>query len=191
MDEKLDLRIVKTRKALVESLFTLLCEKRFEDITISALCDRAMVRRATFYKHFSDKYDLFSYTISTLFHSFPASQALSEHPTGESYVALAMEVIDFLSVHRRLVQSVLKSNLISNLIDIISKEISKALPPVCPEGAEYTERAVAAEVATHFYISAVMGTILWWLRQKPTISKEELSKHLKIILEQQQMGLGG
>lgn len=188
MDEKIDLRIVKTRKALVESFFALLCEKRFEDITIAAVCDRAMVRRATFYKHFSDKYELFSYTISTLFHSFPASEALNRHPTEDTYVALAMEVIDFLSVHRKLVQSLLKSNLISNMIDIISKEISKGFFVIFTENTEHTEGSIAAEVAAHFYISAVMGTILWWLRQKPSISKEEFSRQLKNILKKQQIG---
>ena len=42
MEEKTDLRILKTRKALSDAFLVLLCEKRFEDITVSELCDRAM-----------------------------------------------------------------------------------------------------------------------------------------------------
>jgi Transcriptional regulator len=36
-------------------------KKRLEDITVNEICDAALVRRATFYNHFSDKYDLFNY----------------------------------------------------------------------------------------------------------------------------------
>ena len=36
-------------------------EKPFEEITINDLCNSAMIRRTTFYKHFSDKYDFFRF----------------------------------------------------------------------------------------------------------------------------------
>ena len=56
---KSDLRIIKTRKALYTAFTMLLGEKSFEDITVNELCENAMVRRATCYKHFADKYDFF------------------------------------------------------------------------------------------------------------------------------------
>ena len=55
MEKKLDLRVQKTRAALTSSLYSLLCEKGLNEITVTELCDRAMVRKATFYKHFADK----------------------------------------------------------------------------------------------------------------------------------------
>ena len=60
MEKKVDLRILKTHKALCETFSTLLEEKKFEEITVNELCQRAMVRRATFYKHFADKYEYFA-----------------------------------------------------------------------------------------------------------------------------------
>ena len=38
----------------------LMQEKSFEDITVNELCDEAGVRRATFYKHYTDKFDFLS-----------------------------------------------------------------------------------------------------------------------------------
>jgi AcrR family transcriptional regulator len=57
MAVKEDLRVKKTKKALYDAFMTLLSEKQFEDITVNELCDAAGVRRATFYKHYSDKFD--------------------------------------------------------------------------------------------------------------------------------------
>jgi AcrR family transcriptional regulator len=43
---------------LLESLTQLLTEKSFESIGVTEICDRAMINRTTFYKHYTDKYDL-------------------------------------------------------------------------------------------------------------------------------------
>ena len=53
--KKEDLRVRKTKKALFDAFMSLLAKKPYEDITINELCDAADVRRATFYKHYSDK----------------------------------------------------------------------------------------------------------------------------------------
>ena len=51
--QKEDLRVKKTKRVLTEAFFKLLNEKPFEEITVNELCDRADVRRATFYKHYT------------------------------------------------------------------------------------------------------------------------------------------
>ena len=61
--KRIDLRTQKVYSSLIEAFKNLLIEKSFEEITINELCDRACTRRATFYKHFSDKYDFFLFVI--------------------------------------------------------------------------------------------------------------------------------
>ena len=56
---KEDLRIIKTKKALRESLVTLIKEKQFEKISVMEICERALVNRVTFYSHYKDKIELF------------------------------------------------------------------------------------------------------------------------------------
>lgn len=53
-----DLRIRRTHKLLHEALIALMSEKDLEAITVSEIVDRAMVNRATFYRHYEDKYHL-------------------------------------------------------------------------------------------------------------------------------------
>ena len=66
MEKPLDLRVLKTRKALTAALYSLLCEKSMDNITVTELCERAVVRKATFYKHFGDKNELLTYMIQEL-----------------------------------------------------------------------------------------------------------------------------
>jgi len=56
--EKKDRRTRKTRQTLRGALLTLLKEKRYEDITVQDIIERADVARSTFYIHYLDKDDL-------------------------------------------------------------------------------------------------------------------------------------
>ena len=56
-----DLRIIKTYAKLNRAFYEVISEQSFEDFTVFDLCERAGVRRATFYKHFTDKYDFLSF----------------------------------------------------------------------------------------------------------------------------------
>jgi AcrR family transcriptional regulator len=58
MQSKVDLRIIKTRANIKNTFIELLFEKEFNEITIQNIIDKALINRSTFYKHFSDKYEL-------------------------------------------------------------------------------------------------------------------------------------
>lgn len=66
-EEKVDLRILRTRRLLVQAMAELLEEKDLQSVTISDIAERAMINRATFYAHFADKYDLFAYIVRDFF----------------------------------------------------------------------------------------------------------------------------
>src|SRR2546427_1473801 len=58
-NKKPDRRAQRTRGQLSGALVDLIKEKRFDDITVQNVIDRADVGRSTFYSHFRDKEDLF------------------------------------------------------------------------------------------------------------------------------------
>ena len=55
---KEDLRYIKTEKALDTAMFSLLSKRNFRRITVHNICSTALISRATFYAHYTDKYDL-------------------------------------------------------------------------------------------------------------------------------------
>jgi AcrR family transcriptional regulator len=58
IEERVDPRVKRTRKLLVDAFMSLIAEKGFDDITVQDIAARATVNRATFYAHFEDKYAL-------------------------------------------------------------------------------------------------------------------------------------
>ena len=65
-EEKVDLRILKTRNVLYHSLEELMKNKAFEEIKVSDICNKALINRSTFYAHYSDKYELLAEYINSL-----------------------------------------------------------------------------------------------------------------------------
>lgn len=61
--EKLDPRVIRTRRDLVASMCTLMREKSFSKISVQDIAEEAIINRATFYAHFEDKYALLEYLV--------------------------------------------------------------------------------------------------------------------------------
>lgn len=68
-----DLRVIKTRRNIEESLIHLLGRKSFEQITVQDILEEALINRSTFYKHYSDKYDLAQRLCTSCFDGFKRS----------------------------------------------------------------------------------------------------------------------
>lgn len=58
MERKTDRRSVYTQAVIKDSFLTLLQERPFSKINITAICKQAEITRATFYLHYMDIYDL-------------------------------------------------------------------------------------------------------------------------------------
>ncbi|MFK7803503.1 MAG: TetR/AcrR family transcriptional regulator [Anaerolineae bacterium] len=65
--EKLDPRVIRTRRDLVGSMCTLMREKPFNKISVQDITEEAIINRATFYAHFEDKYALLEYLVLASF----------------------------------------------------------------------------------------------------------------------------
>ena len=53
-----DPRVQRTRNLIVEALIELTVQKGFASVTVEDIVKRAGINRATFYRHYQDKFDL-------------------------------------------------------------------------------------------------------------------------------------
>ncbi|MDO7021553.1 helix-turn-helix domain-containing protein, partial [Brachyspira innocens] len=65
-EEKKDLRIIKTQKLLKESLLELLKSNSLKDISVTEICEHALVNRVTIYDHFNNKEELLNSIIEDI-----------------------------------------------------------------------------------------------------------------------------
>ncbi|KKI88470.1 TetR family transcriptional regulator [Bacillus sp. SA1-12] len=64
---KTDPRVIRTRQLIQDAFTSIVREKDFKAITIRDITEKATVNRATFYAHFTDKYELLDSTITNDF----------------------------------------------------------------------------------------------------------------------------
>jgi len=118
---KEDLRVRKTKKALNDAFINMMSEKTFEEITINELCDRAGVRRATFYKHYADKFAFLTAFTRSLREKFDAGRPASEKYESASayYVAYAKRLVEYVAEHDAFVDNLMKSDLLPIVLAIM------------------------------------------------------------------------
>ncbi|NGP45636.1 TetR/AcrR family transcriptional regulator [Bacillaceae bacterium SIJ1] len=63
-ETKVDPRVQRTRRLIMDAFIELSGEKEFRDITVKDITTEAMINRATFYYHFADIYDLLEKALS-------------------------------------------------------------------------------------------------------------------------------
>lgn len=126
MEKKIDLRVEKTYLALYNAFTFLLEEKRFEDITLNELCDRAMIRRTTFYKHFADKYEYLSFymkeTSASLRDQLPPD--IINDNSLDYILYMCRELLRFIEKHKKMVKNIMSSNMFPVLINCLAEQIS-------------------------------------------------------------------
>ncbi len=184
MEQKTDLRIIKTHKALTDAFWQLLGEKKFEDITVNELCDRAMVRRATFYKHFGDKYEFFAFVIRMKQEQFDAQiqQDIGKSRPQSFYIGIIKHTLDFLNSNKKLVQTVLESKMLPTVMDLLAKQVTLDITRKLKQDAQNGITLPASpQVMAQFFTGALLYTARWWVTQKK-VSQAELVEELTCLL---------
>lgn len=182
MDEKMDLRIRKTYLALHNAFLALLEEKRFEDIKVNELCDRAMIRRTTFYKHFADKYEYFTFYIREIVATFQDRLApdVAEGEAREYLLHMSCEMILFMKQHERLVQNVKMSSMFPILLSIMLEQISLDVAQVILRSSNLGIEKSKADGIGAFYAGGLTNTLFQYLKRDEPINEE---RFIEIISE--------
>ncbi|CUH97229.1 hypothetical protein P22_3356 [Propionispora sp. 2/2-37] len=88
-----DPRVIRTRRLIRDAFHSLSKEKKFNDITIRDITERAAINRGTFYAHFADKYALMELIVEDTFMTAVYQQLQSqEELTPEALRSLIIAV---------------------------------------------------------------------------------------------------
>lgn len=185
MEEKTDLRIRKTYKALCDAFVTILEKKRFDDLTVNELCDEATIRRATFYKHFADKHDFFSFFIRQKQDQF-ISQAKEETPPNGIYaytLYLTQRSILYFKDHESLIQNILKSDMSASPLDIFNEEIhSNILSNLKEHQQRSCTFSVSPELLASFLSGGIFSTIRNSVLQPQLFNTDTIMENMSKVL---------
>ena len=178
-----DARVVKTRVKLFSSFSALLSEKTFEEITVNEICDRADVRRATFYKHFRDKYDFLAVLTESMVQQFETEHNLNETAQcgAEYHVKFVRELIHAILDNENAIALIIKSNMQTTLIDIIINQIHRNTYAWLELAVKNGRKLVATPETVSTMMAGGIGTIIikWFTgdrKSSPTELADEIEK---------------
>ena len=177
----MDMRVKKTLKNLLDSFEELLQIHRYEDITVSMLCDKAMLRRTTFYKHFDDKDSFFKFYMSQKRTELEEICGVNNMAldVGAYRVHMLDSLMTFLIDNETLVNNLMKSLQSNTLLDSLAEFMSKDITAMMKKQEQQSGKAFASD---YDYLGAAMSgatiqTIKqWW-------ANGHKSKDRKIVVE--------
>ena len=190
MSIKEDLRVRRTKKALFDAFLRLLCEKPFDEITVNELCDTAGIRRATFYKHYSDKFDFLNAYTCLLRDRFDRSVSKSGklNLTPEYYVAYAKRLIYYVNENSAAIDNICKTTLFPSIIAVIVEQNYKdTCERLKISVAEGMTLSASPETVAATCTGAVAACVNHWLvngrKTDPEIVADEVGRMIANILK--------
>jgi AcrR family transcriptional regulator len=184
---KQDARVIRTKAKLFASFRELLAEKTFEEITINEICARSDIRRATFYKHFSDKYDFLAgltrqlrYKFEEKFHSEPLSESKN---LSEYYLEYARETISFLDRNEGIVRLLFDSDMLPTLISVIVEENYMRTKEKLDADVKAGLKIIASTDTVAIYLAGgISNALIKWLKTGKITPREELISEIKTLV---------
>ena len=182
MDKKDDLRVIKTKKILYETLIELMKTKTFEEIKVSDICTKALINRSTFYAHYEDKYELLLEFINSLKEEFINELSKNKNilNTREYYLEMIRLFLDHIENKKDIYNAIMINNRNSIMMDILSSvannEVIKKM-----ESSNISTK-VPANIIAKFYLGGVLNLGIEWLRDSNKYTKDEIVKYLEILI---------
>jgi AcrR family transcriptional regulator len=175
-EEQTDLRVWRTHHLLQEAMIELITEKGFEGITVGDIAERAMVNRATFYRHYQDKYDLvsriFEETTNHLVENMkPFRKDVDPEEKKENLMEIWIQFFEHVAQHARLYRAMLGKNgspwfatrMHEHIIKLMLEQENQWKQQVKPGQRDPAmPKALPAAQFSHVLI----GTITWWLESE-------------------------
>ena len=180
-DEQGDLRVRRTHKFLWEALMAELAERPFEEITVKDICERAMVHRTTFYKHYEDKYALLEQGMRQMYdalvagaqHAPPSAFSLDDPPP--YFVRLFDHVAEHHQFYRLMLCGEGNGRFQKLVKDYIADVADDKLGAVM---ATHQRANAPAAMRVQFLAGGALSLLAWWLENDMPLSSYQMAQYL-------------
>ena len=182
---KADRRSQRTRQHISAALVELMLEKRYDDITVQDIIDRANIGRSTFYAHYLDKDDLLVCDFTRML------DALREHieqaESGGQFLAPGVALFfRHVQDHNRLYKALVRGGGLDLLYkkghEHLRQNIAQHLQAHIPADGSLAPRL---QLVADYAAGALLTMMKWWLDNDMPFTPEQMDE-----LYQQLVGPG-
>lgn len=181
-ESKIDPRVIRTRKLIMDSFIHISHSKELSHITIKDITEEATVNRATFYSHFTDKYELLERVLHEEMMPKVIGQITDINEINEAaLISIFVSITDFQSSTKtRCMRSFEAFK--SNIETIIKKELEQLFYKLLlDKRSGYSEeelRIAAVMLSWGFY-----GATINWQYNSNTPAEEYIRKAMPFITQ--------
>jgi AcrR family transcriptional regulator len=166
-----DPRVLRSRRALGDALVDLLHERRFDDITVQDILDRAGVGRATFYAHYRNKQDVLHSGLEQLF--VLLGGVLDRGSSAGTRLVPVTEFLEHMREADVFIASLRASGRIVEMSELtvafVADMIKRRISP--SEGAIAT---MSPALLSRMLAAAFMEMFWWWMEQPAREAPERM-----------------
>ena len=177
-----DLRVRRTRKLLMQALIELTIEKGFTALTVQDIADRAMVNRATFYRHYLDKHDLLDkymqevYELTADQEPLPAASSYAE--AGGPPVGI-VRMLEHVRRHADFYRVMLGAQGDPAFVAGIRRYSEQRLRSLLPgDMMPLKPGSPPLDLCLSYIAHAGIGALIWWLQAQQPQSPEQIADWL-------------
>lgn len=183
--EQTDLRIRRTHRFLQEAMIELITEKGFDTITVGDIAERAMINRATFYRHYQDKYNLvtkiFEETTNHLVERMKSLPKDAIHLDRQDPPEIWVEIFEHVAEQRQLYRAMLGKNGSPWFVAMMREHIIKLILEnerrwtQSGESERQTDPAMPNALPVMLLAHLLIGAIAWWLENAKNYTPRQIA----------------
>lgn len=184
--EKEDVRIRRSKKLLANALLELLEENPFAKISVLDVCEKASIRRATFYKHFESKDHLLEYIIEELLDDLYAEtvQTARCQSVEDVMTSLIEKTVDFIVDNKEKILLIIQKNKIERISALLIHTLTGSLKYLTSQMETLDEHNVPKNILIDFFSGGIVNMGLNWILSPTPCTKEELLSFFHTLLNE-------
>src|SRR5574344_572869 len=121
INNKTDLRVVKTEKSIRAAFVELIVSKGYKNIKIKDICDKAEINRNTFYLHYNSKEDLVDSIVDELTEQFLEDAGIKNRKflyyNDKTMEAMFVALLNNLESNKKVLKAVANDQSLSGYLD--------------------------------------------------------------------------
>ncbi|MFB5760700.1 TetR/AcrR family transcriptional regulator [Paenibacillus medicaginis] len=190
---RMDPRIIRTRQLLKDALIDLLQEVDVEKISVNRIAERATINRVTFYLHYRDIPDMLEKMaddmVKDIQHVLSHGLPVNNHSTEEIRFDQLVALLEHISENSKFYKIILGTKRIpiftERLLQLLTEMISLRIHH-SESDTIISKSGVPKDIAIWHYSSALIGTIVGWLRNDLPYTPHFLAKQISVLLGHRQ-----
>jgi AcrR family transcriptional regulator len=182
--KRVDPRITRTRQLIKDAFIDLLEEMEMSKITVNRIAERATVNRVTFYLHYRDIQDMLEKMAQEMGEEIEQILRRSEinHKSIEEIDSLSLlNLLEHIAENAKFYKVVLASTqtpiFTQQLLNIITETITKRREI----DSLHVKMDIQKDIIIWYGSSALIGTIVSWLRNDMPYTPHFLAKQLSLL----------